>query len=157
MRTHRGWRSLAAVAAMPLLLCGSVAGQEPPPSPAPSLQPERIVPSPPAVDRTPRRVIVPGRPAPGRDSAGAGRLKGWRALSLGEGAGRVLIEGGSRKVKTGESVGSYLVKAVGPGRIVLEDAAGLAIITFDASGAARVRLVLTADPTLQKAMGLPPQ
>jgi hypothetical protein len=157
MRTDRGWRSLAAVAAMPLLLCASAAGQEPSPTPAPSLQPERIVPSPPAVDRTPRPVLVPGRPAPGRDSAGAGRLKGWRALSLGEGEGRVLIEGVSRKVKTGESIASHLVKAVGPGRIVLEDAGGLAIITFDASGAAHVRLVLTADPTLQKTKGLPPQ
>ena len=157
MGADRGWSSLAVVAALQLLLCAAVAGQEPAPSPAPSLQPERIVPSPPAVDRTPRRVIVPGRPAQGRDSAGAGRLKGWRASSLGEGEGRVVIDGVSRQLKTGDSIASYVVKAVGPGRIVLEDAAGLAIITFDAGGAAHVRLVLVADPTLPKTMGLPPQ
>jgi hypothetical protein len=116
-----------------------------------------MLPSPAPVDRTPRRVVVPGRPAEGRDSVGAGRLKGWRAVTLAEGEGRVVIDGVARSVKTGESIGGYVVKAVGPGRVVLEDAAALAIVTFDAGGVARVRLVFTSDPTRQKAMGLPSQ
>jgi hypothetical protein len=67
---------------------------------------------------------VPGRPAEGRDSVGAGRLKAWRAQSLGEGEGRVVVEGTSREVKTGDSIGGYVVKAVGPGRVVLRTRLG---------------------------------
>jgi hypothetical protein len=157
MRLNRGWRVRAAVSALQLLLGASAAGQEPAPSPSPDLQPERMLPPPSDIDRTPRRVAVPGRPPARRDSAGAGRLKGWRALSLGEGEGRLLVEGVARKVKTGDSIAGYVVKAVGPGRVVLADAAAVAIITFDAGGAAHVRLVLTHDPTRDKPMGVPPQ
>jgi len=93
-----------------------------------------------------------------RDSAGAGRLKGWRALSLKEGQGKLVINGVSQSVKPGQAVDAYVVKTVSPGRIVLEGAVApsasggargsvLAIVTFDARGAARVQMVFDADPT----------
>jgi hypothetical protein len=116
-----------------------------------------MTPPPSDMDRTPRRVVVPGRPPERRDSANAGRLKAWRALSLEEGEGRLLVDGSSRKVKPGDSIAGYVVKAVAPGRVVLESAGALAILTFDAGGAARVRLVLTNDPTREKPLGAPPQ
>ena len=157
MRIDSAWRAGAAAAVVPLLLCGPVAGQEPSPSPAPSPQAERMMPPPVPVDSTPRRVVVPGRPAGPRDSVGAGRLKAWRAVTLTEGEGRVVVDGVSRKVKTGDAIAGYVVKAVGPGRVVLQNEALLAIVTFDAGGAARVHLVHTVDPTRQEPMGAPPQ
>ena len=158
MLLRRAWRVTAAAVAVQWVVCAPVAGQEPAPSPSPGQQPELIAPvPPPPPDRNPRRVVVPGRPSERRDSAGAGRLKTWRALSLSEGEGRLLVDGAAREVKAGDALGAYVVKAVGPGRVVLEDASGLAIITFDRGGAARVRLVLTADPTRQKTIGASPQ
>ena len=158
MRSHRR-RPAAQAAALTFLLGASAAAQEAPaPVPSASPQAELIQPSPPAVDRAPRRVVVPGRPpAEGRSSAGAGRLKTWQAASLKEGEGSVLIDGAPREIRAGDSLEGYVVKAVAPGRIVLERPGELAIVTFDARGGARVRIVFEADPTWQKAMGLPSQ
>jgi hypothetical protein len=117
------------------------------------------MPSPRPLDTTPRRVTVPGPPVTDRGSAGAGRLKAWRALALGEGEGRLLVDGVARDVRPGRALEGYVVKAVGPRRVVLEGPAPdvgregrgpgtvLAIMTFDAQGAARVRVVLESDPT----------
>jgi hypothetical protein len=143
--------SRATAAAFAVLVCTASAGQEPVPSPSPPLpEMEFVLPPPRAADSSPRAVVVPGRAGAGRGSAGAGGLKAWRALALAEGEGRLLIDGAPRRVKAGQTVDGYVVRAVGPGRLVLERAAELAIVTFDATGAARVRVVFEADPTPQK-------
>jgi hypothetical protein len=143
--------SRATAAAFAVLVCTASAGQEAPPSPSsPAPEMKFVLPSPVPIDRTPRVVTVPGRPAAGRGSTGAGPLKTWRALALAEGEGRLLIAGAPRRVKAGETLDGYVVRAVGPGRVVVERAAELAIVTFDGTGAARVRVVLEGDPTPQK-------
>jgi hypothetical protein len=143
--------SRAASTALALLACAASAAQEPAPSPSPPLpEMQFVLPPPRPADSSPRVVVVPGRPGTGRGSAGAVALKAWRSLGLAEGEGRLLIDGAPRRVKAGQTVEGYVVRAVGPGRLVLERAAELAIVTFDATGAARVRVVFEADPTPQK-------
>jgi hypothetical protein len=140
------------------MLGAPLAGQEAQPSPSASPSTVRVMPPAPVVDRTPRRVVVLGAPpAEGRSSVGAGRLKAWQAAALKDGEGNVLVDGAPRVIKSGDVIDGYAVKSIGPGRVVLERPGELAIITFDARGAARVRIVSEADPTRQKAMGLPTQ
>lgn len=163
MALHVG-RSVATAAAAALLsLAGAVAGaQETIPVPPEGLPAETALPSPPPSDRSVHPSLGSRRPGP-TDTPYAGRLKGWTALALKEGEGRLVIDGVARQVKRGQTVEGYVVKAVGPGRVVLEGAASgpggatgpvLAVITFDAQGRSRVRLVFESDPTA--ALSAPP-
>ncbi len=157
-----GRRAVTAAGAALLGLFAVPAGaQEAPASPPPG-QPrvELVRPSPAPVDRSSHVVTLRTVARGERDSAGAGRLRGWRAAVLKEGEGRLLINGVSRTVKPGQAVEGYVVKAVAPGRVVLAGpAAGtgggrpgasvLVVIDFDAQGSARVRMVFDVDPTAE--------
>src|SRR5262245_16032508 len=123
MLIDRAWRAGVAAAALHVLLWSAAAAQETPASPGPGEPPGtvRLDPPPATFDSTPRQVVVPGRPSDKRDSVGGTRLKGWRAQSLVDGEGRLLVDGASLHVKPGDTISGYVVKGVGPRRVVLED------------------------------------
>ena len=83
-----------------------------------------------------------------------GSLKGVRALQIGDGEARLVLGGGERVVTPGTVIGTDTVKAITPGRIILQRAAsddeggaGIVIVSFDAQGRTRVQVFATKDPT----------
>ena len=120
-----------------------------------ALKPVAGAPEPPASSTAAVEVSArPGRPAGVAAPADplASRLL---ALSTGEGVATVEWDGIEQVVRPGARLGGDTVKSVGPGRMVLERApdaaqpaaAALVIVTFDAAGRARPRLVWSSDPT----------
>jgi hypothetical protein len=80
-----------------------------------------------------------------------------RSLSSGE-AQLQLADGTPRTLRSGDKVGSDTVESVEPGRILLRrkdgggaGGGGLVVVTFDAAGAARVRVYLDVDPSARPA------
>lgn len=142
--------TLVALAAIGAGLVRPAAGADDEPGEVRMLQ---ASPQPP--DRTPRtgtsRSSAPRR----GDSANSGVLKGSRLRSSASGEAEVqLADGTLRTLRPGDKAGSDTVETIEPGRIVLRRAAaggaptaGLVVVTFEASGVARVRVYLDADPT----------
>lgn len=127
--------------------------QQPPPPPGPGLVP--LDPPPFPVDRTPKRVKVPGPPPSMQgDSAEAGALKGVQALSIKEGEARLRLVGGERTVRPGDAIGADVVKSIIPGQMVLARSPSTAgalgsatvVVKFDEQGRGRVRVFHTTDP-----------
>jgi hypothetical protein len=91
-------------------------------------------------------------PAPPSPTSGAGGSS-LRAVSTAEGEATLEIDGVSEVVRPGSRLGRDTVKAVGPGRVVLERPAApgepgsLVIVTFDGTGRAKTRTFWTTDPT----------
>lgn len=142
-------------------LAGTASGQTPAPGPSPDPPGmERRYPPPRVPDTTPHRVTVPGAPNRLRGSAGGESLRGWRAVSLGEGKGRVAVGGVSREIVPGQVVEGYTVRSVAPDRVVLaratppgpgQPAGGteLAVVLFGQAGGTRVLRIFDQDPTPQ--------
>jgi hypothetical protein len=91
-----------------------------------------------------------------RPAAAAATVSDYRALATAEGEARLLVAGAERVVKPGTVLGTDVVKSVAPGQVVVlrparPEAGGeaLVIITFDAQGRGRERVVWTKDPTAQ--------
>ncbi len=82
-------------------------------------------------------------------------LTSLRALSMAEGEASVEVDGVRETVRTGSRLGRDTVKAVSPGRLVLERQAtanqpsALVIVTFDEAGRGKERVFWTADPTVK--------
>jgi hypothetical protein len=80
-----------------------------------------------------------------------------RAISTAEGEATIEIDGVREVVRPGSRLGRDTVKAVGPGRLVLqraaaaEEPASLVIVTFDEGGRAKTRVFWTTDPAAPKA------
>src|SRR5216684_4655422 len=78
------------------------------------------VPSPAPVDLAPHAVAVSGAAGSrDRDSAGAGPLKGVQARQVRPGEARLVLAGGEKTVHPGDLIGTDLVKAIEPGRMLL--------------------------------------
>ena len=84
-------------------------------------------------------------------------LPSLRALSTAEGEASLEVDGVREAVRAGSRLGRDTVKAVGPGRLVLERPAtakqpsALVIVTFDVTGRAKERVFWTSDPTAKAA------
>jgi len=159
------WVGIVAFWIFPGLLSGQEAQATPEvvsPAEEPGLSWER----PPAVH--PERTTVLGRvraQAPRRDGAPPeeGVLKDTRALSLEEGEARLLVNGAERTVHPGDSLGPDVVTSVGEDRIVLvrpasvDPLAGesIVIVTFDAAGKPRVRVISEKDKTAVRPPEIP--
>src|SRR6185436_16796717 len=86
-----------------------------PGAPASQAETQVAVPSTPVLDRSPREITVPGTGGGrGRDSAGAGPLKGVRARDLRSGQARLVLSTGERTVRPGDVIGTDVVKSVEP-------------------------------------------
>jgi hypothetical protein len=101
-------------------------------------------------------VTVGFKPAPVTQATSAydGGLEGVRALHIGDGEARLVLEGGERTVAPGTVIGTDTIRSITPGRIVLQRAAtdeqggpGIVIVDFDDQGRTRVRVFATKDPT----------
>jgi hypothetical protein len=77
-----------------------------------------------------------------------------RALATAEGEATVEIDGARETVRPGSRIGRDTVKAVAPGRLVLQRPAtsaepqALVIVTFDETGRAKGRVFWKTDPTV---------
>jgi hypothetical protein len=122
------------------------------------LEPVRSAPAPliPPMER--KRVAV-SVGAPSASVRQAQAAPAFRAVSLAEGEGTLEIDGVSQLVRAGTRLGRDTVKAVGPGRIVLERApapgerggVALLIVTFDGKGGTRTRTFFAQDDTAPEA------
>ncbi len=92
--------------------------------------------------------------APSAAKAGAA-LSSVRALSTAEGEASLEVDGVRETVRAGSRLGNDTVKAVGPGRLVLERPAtakrpsARVIVTFDEAGRAKERVFWTSDPAVR--------
>jgi len=100
-----------------------------------------------------RRVIASDGPLSSPSRAGAA-LSSLRAVSTADGEASLEVDGARETVRPGSRLGRDTVKAVGPGRLVLDRPAGakqpaaLVVVTFDEAGRARERVFWKSDPTL---------
>jgi len=84
-------------------------------------------------------------------------LSSLRALSTAEGEASLELGGVRETVRPGSRLGRDTVKAVSPGRLVLErpktakEPSALVIVTFDEAGRAKERVFWTSDPTVRAA------
>jgi hypothetical protein len=91
-----------------------------------------------------------------RPSANAGRLKDLRMLGFSGGVAELSLDGAPLTLRVGDTILGDRVRSLEPGRIVLArpeagGGEGLVLVTFDAQGRARVRIVMTEDPDPRKA------
>jgi len=101
---------------------------------------------------------VPVLREPSRSKLPPSPAVSWKALKTADGEARLLVDGTEQTVRPGSRLGGDLVKSVSPGRLVLERGAGpddprgqaLVIVTFDAAGQARTRVLWTRDPTAHR-------
>ncbi len=97
---------------------------------------------------------------PSAAEAGAA-LSSVRVLSTAEGEASLEVDGVRETVRAGSRLGRDTVKAVGPGRLVLERPAtvkqpsALVIVTFDEAGRAKERVFWTSDPTVRAQVSQP--
>ena len=143
--------ALVVWAAAIVLPQGSDDERKPAAPPAPGLT--SLDPPPLPVDRTPKRVRIPGPPPSMQgDPAEAGDLEGVQALSIGEGEARLRLAGGERTVRPGVAIGADVVKSIIPGQMVLtrnrSGGEGIAtvVVKFDEQGRGRVRVLYLTDP-----------
>jgi hypothetical protein len=132
------------------LLALPAAAQTPSPSPTPPpTGPVLQRPSPPPVESTAKTAALPGAPrSRSRSSVDAGVLKDVRLLSFADGQARIREASGvERTLRPGDAIGGDVVKAIGDGRIVLvrPQSDAMVVVSFDASGRPRVRVIWKAD------------
>jgi len=119
-----------------------------------------------AVPGSPPPVLPPSGPKPARAARDltppaplADRSKApLRALSVAQGEATLEIDGRREVVRPGSLLGRDIVKAVAPGRLVLDRPAepgqtgpALVIVTFDEAGRGKTRVFWTTDPSVPKA------
>jgi hypothetical protein len=100
-------------------------------------------------------VKAPATPRDTTSSADAGPLKELVLQAIAEGKAQVSIAGRARLLQPGDAVAGYVVGSISGRRIVLTrtiqgqvTAEATAVVTFDASGKARVRVYSTKDLTV---------
>jgi hypothetical protein len=139
--------TIAVGAALGLAAVAPSTAQQPSPSPSPTPAPgEPVLVSPPApeVDRSRKevRIRIPAPPSPPASVSGPA----LRAVSLREGEGRLLVGKSEQTVRPGDRLGKDVVKAVAPGRLVLDRPAtaglppALVVVDFDEAGRSRTRV-----------------
>jgi hypothetical protein len=113
---------------------------------------EPVAGAPPAIAPSLATRAVPATLAPEPSPARASRSS-LRALATAEGEATVEVDGARETVRPGSRLGRDTVKAVNPGRLVLERAAtsaepaAIVIVTFDEAGRAKERVFWRSDPT----------
>jgi hypothetical protein len=145
-----------SLAVLGILHSATAVAENPQPAASPEPRIEEFHPKAlPADDSPPAPIARAGGPTldPSRNSVGAGGLGGLRALTLADGEARVSFEGTERTIRVGDALGTDVVRRIEEGRIVLlrpaDSKAGEAtvVVSFDATGRARVRVYSTLDPT----------
>jgi hypothetical protein len=122
----------------------------------PSVEPVAGAPPPVEASLDMRPAIANDGPLPPVSGGGAA-LSSLRALATADGEASLEVGGVRETVRPGSRLGGDTVKAVSPGRVVLERPAtarlpaALVIVTFDAAGRGKERVFWSSDPALHAA------
>jgi hypothetical protein len=89
-------------------------------------------------------------PDPNRSSANSGILRGAQLVSIRDGEATLNVDGATRTLHVGDTIGGDIVRRIDSDRLVLGrpegSQEGLVVVTFDATRHARVRVYTTTDP-----------